>query len=243
MRSEHIVYYVHTGRTVIFGTLRPQQWDPSSAGINCDFLRQIATQRVNWLRWYLDYISLVLAQCGKHQERFLSWSYRHSPIRFRETLSLDFFVKRQRIWLFWSLLKKMMAFLITKAVKRFKQHEKKFESKSGLPLWSTPPLFQFIPQVWRDFEILIQCFLHEWGWLRDLRSVDSARSAPEAWNQTLVLGTELFLVGQTKLNLEGSSLKNIVIKIKYCNIIVLFIYQSQFECWGFLNSKNFHGFL
>ena len=111
-------------------------WDAASSAMRpiiCRdqlwFFRQIATQRVNWLRWYLDYISLVLAQCGKHQERFLSWSYRHSPIRFRETLSLDFFVKRQRIWLFWSLLKKMMAFLITKAVKRFKQHEKKIREQ------------------------------------------------------------------------------------------------------------------
>ena len=73
-------------------------WDAASSAMRpiiCRdqlwFFRQIATQRVNWLRWYLDYISLVLAQCGKHQERFLSWSYRHSPIRFRETLSFPGF--------------------------------------------------------------------------------------------------------------------------------------------------------
>jgi len=165
------VYYVHTGRTVIFGTLRPQQWDPSSAGINCDF--SVKSQPNVWIGsgdtlitfpwcWHnaastkRDFYLEVIGIPRSDSARLFPWI---------------FFVKRQRICLFWSLLKKMMAFLITKAVKRFKQHEKKFESKSGLPLWSTPPLFQFIPQVWRDFEILIQCFLHEWGWLRDLRSV------------------------------------------------------------------------
>ena len=74
---------------------------------------------------WLDFLGAGIMQQAPREIFILKVIGIPDPIPRRETFSLDFFPHP------WSLLKMMMAFLITKAVKRLKQHETNSRAKAG----------------------------------------------------------------------------------------------------------------